>query len=164
MEDDACIHQGTNSLRTLRTVDVPHMLPDVDASDDLFLLCLFRALSSHVLTSGANLRAEPDLEISLFTEILEGGEEDENSLGEGLPALRAALGLSGAAPVPIVLTRTGEDLDFSAPFFNNSKARPCAVSPEDPILLVATESARRDVERQMALVSTARARVISMKR
>ena len=167
---------GVRGLRTLRTADMPGALPGVDAAGDLFLLCLFRAASSHVLTSGANLRAEPDLEMSLFPGVFrEGGEGEEGEDAhetQGLVALRAGLGLPGVAPVPIVLTRSGEGLDFSAPFFTRCASSPAsgrrdvAPSPppkqfQDPVLLVSTDSARRDVERRIAAVPAAHARVYS---
>ena len=145
-------------LRTLRTGEVHAALPEVNTSDDFFLLCLFRAAASHVLTSGANLRAEPDLEVSLFPDIFAEGadcDEEEDQEGEGLPVLRNALGLRNAAPVPIVLTRSGDGLDFTAPFFTNLNR-----AAQDPILLVSSEAARRDVQSRLAEVPKARAQVI----
>ena len=56
-------------LHTLQTSAIQQMEREeddssIDTSDDYFLLCFFRALSSHVLTTGSNLRSEPDLVIS----------------------------------------------------------------------------------------------------
>ena len=57
-------------LHTLQTSAIQQMKREeedrssLDTSDDYFLLCFFRAVSSHVLTTGSNLRSEPDLVIS----------------------------------------------------------------------------------------------------
>ena len=160
-DDSIGAEKNIHALRTLRTADVPAALPDVDASDDLFLLCLFRAISTHVLTSGANLRSEPNLEMSLFPKLFRDDaeknedEKERDHTSGGLLALRSTLGLPGAVPVPIVLTRSGADLDFSSPFFN-----PPVLFPE-PILIVSTDSAQRDIKRRLAEVPAARAQVYS---
>lgn len=144
-------------LKTLNTPEVSNMLPEVDAADDLFLLCLFRAISSHVLTSGANLRAEPDLEMSLFT---------TEFANEDLPSLRAKLGIGGSVPRPIVLTRCGNGIDFSAPFFSSrdSVNSNNFNQHESPVLLVATKEAERDIEHRISEIPHAQASVFSLDR
>lgn len=105
-----------SSLRTLDTARVARALPSLNTSGDFFVLQLFRAVASHVLTTGRNLRAEPSLVISGRTAA---------QLPSRLLALRDHLGLlPTAGPIPVVLTRCGHGIDFSAPFFTDSAAGP----------------------------------------
>jgi hypothetical protein len=114
----------------LRTLDTSQMEEEqYGTQDDQFLLSLFRALSSHVLTTGSNLRAEPNLVYAPLS--------DPNLL-----ALRKKWNLPNKAPTPVVLTRSARGIDFNGLFFKHEEQGAC------PILLVA-EDAAADVERRL---------------
>jgi hypothetical protein len=112
------INNSNIHLHTLNTSQMKYLPKEVTTADDFFLLCFFRAVSSHVLTTGSNLRAESDLVIS--------------SLTNDLLTLRTDWGFSNTAPIPVVLTRLAQGIDFNAPFFQERYAN----GLEPPILLV----------------------------
>lgn len=125
-KDFRSLDNSTTKLQTLDTTKLQSMQKRIDTSNDFFLLSLFRALSSHILTTGSNLRSEPNLVIST---------NDKRLL-----ALRKELtNFQNEAPIPVVLTRTAKDINFNTPFFQQRQE----LGLEKPILLVPNQNVER---------------------
>lgn len=100
----AAVKGNSNDLNNLRTLDSSKIdLKEYGAKDDFFILSFFRAISSHVLTTGSNLRAESNVTYE--------------PLPPDLLYLRGKWGLRNDGPTPVVMTKAAEGIDFNAPFF-----------------------------------------------